>query len=155
MKGLLCYLKLPIHNGDNFEGNHICLRDGDPSTSIFIASGQRCPLIECITMDFQCCHELANGKGQFILEKWSTRYWCNETCKKCFGDYRYHISQNDTLVGNDLGYKDISNEDDNVGQLLYEVMTGDKTADNFKEREVEDLGYHTKSAPFRVKNDRS
>ncbi len=59
------------------------------------------------------------------------------------------------MIGNDLDHQDIFNEDDYVGQLLYEVMTGDKTAENFEAGSRGDLESHTKCATVAVENDRS
>ncbi len=47
--------------------------------------------------------------------------------EKCFEDYGYHNSQNDTVIGNDLCQYYISNEDENIGQLLDEIITRDET----------------------------
>lgn len=110
-------------------------------TSIFIEFGQRYLSIDCIAIDLQCCHELANDKAEFTLEKLSTRYWCNETHCKCFGDYGYHILQTNSVIGIDFGQQDVSNED--------------KTTDNFKEGATKDLDSNTVTATGAVKNDRS
>ncbi len=78
LKASLKYKKIPVHEGDSFVRIKIVRKDGDPSTSIFIPVGERCLLAECIAMDNQCCHKLVND-GDFILGKWGTRYWCDDT----------------------------------------------------------------------------
>lgn len=93
-KASLYYKKIPFHKGDQFVGNNIIHKDGDPSISIFIPRGGRYPLLECIAMERQCCHEIANDDGEFILDKWSTRYWCDVTYRSRYGDYGFHIIPN-------------------------------------------------------------
>ncbi len=87
------YIKDPIFDGGNFVDNKICCCDGNPTASIYIPSGERCPLIERIPMDFQSTHELANDDGKFTLVKWGMRYCCDESYHNEFEDFWYHISQ--------------------------------------------------------------
>ncbi len=88
-KGSQYYMNKPVYDGENLLGHKILHRDGDPSMSIFIPCGGRLPLSECIAMDFQCCHEIAND-GKFDLNKWGTRYLCDQTYGNVFGDFGYH-----------------------------------------------------------------
>ncbi len=57
------YTKVPVKEGEITIGHNITCKDGGPSTSILIHSGDRCPLSECVAMNNQCCHELAYDDG--------------------------------------------------------------------------------------------
>ncbi len=122
LKGSLYYTKVPVYDGDKHIGNNIICKDEDPGSSIFIPNGGRCLLLECIAMDNQCCHELANDDAAFILEKWSTRYWCDDTYHSCYGDYGFHVSTNS------VGMERISDTNDaNIGTFVGDVGNGSKS----------------------------
>ena len=102
MKGYKYYSKVPVVEFDKLIGNKIVHNHSDPSNAIFIPIGDRCPIPQCISMDYQCTHELVNDDGQFILNKWATRYWCDNTYRNKFGDHGYHITRNiDGIVAQD------------------------------------------------------
>ncbi len=78
LKASRYYKKEPVYDHNTIVAYKILCHDEDPSTSIVIESGGRCPLIECMAMNYQCGHELVCDDGQFDLKKWGTRYWCDE-----------------------------------------------------------------------------
>ncbi len=66
MKESHSYTKVPILDEETILGHKIVHKDRDPSTFNFIPIGDRCPLVEYISMDHQCCHEATNVNGQFV-----------------------------------------------------------------------------------------
>jgi hypothetical protein len=79
--------------GDVEKGQHgkevIHVATGKVSSTIL--HGGRCNRKHCIAMDSPCVHELCVD-GDFILEKWGTRWWNDRKYKSMFGE-KYHARQ--------------------------------------------------------------
>jgi hypothetical protein len=74
---------LPSLDGDKSIFSVVHITTGKLSSSI--VEGCRCDRDECVSWDIQCVHEMAIDED-FILEKWQTRFWNNNTYKRLFGE---------------------------------------------------------------------
>ncbi len=131
-------------------GTRFC-HDSDPCTSIFIPLGGRYPLILCIALDFLCCHYIANDGGCFVLCKWGTRNWCDDSNRHEFGMYGYNVTQNinssmdvrsAVLDNNEGGDKQLVSK---IGDFMSDDMADNGVTDNHKEGSVEDIYDTTKA----------
>ncbi len=142
LKGSYYYTSVSILDGEIILGHNIICKKGSPSTSIFITIGGRCPLPECIAMDYQCCHELANDNYQFVLGIWGTRYWCDKTYRSKFGDYGYHIALIN-VTGSEGSHttnaKQGNDCNGNACHQLQKAMTGEGSNENKKKGTADEV----------------